>query len=63
MPPKPTDFDTIPVDMRTYIRKHTEILNVIRTELKTNALKSQQNIQDRANKDSSPLRKVTMCTY
>ena len=54
-PPKPTDFDTIPVDMRTYIRKHTEILNVIRTELKTNALKSQQNIQDRANKDSSPL--------
>lgn len=54
-PPKPTDFDTISVDMRTYVRKHSKKLHAIRTEMKTNVLASQQSMLDRANKDSNPL--------
>ena len=39
--------------MRIYIRKNTEMLCVTRTELKFNALRSQQNMQERVNKMSN----------
>ena len=54
-PPTPTDFDTIPPDMRTYVHKHAEKLNIIRSEVKINVLSSQQKMLKRANKDSNPL--------
>lgn len=52
---KPTDFDTLPVDARTYVRKHAEKLNIIRTEVKMNVLKSQENMLARANENTNPL--------
>lgn len=53
---KPTDFDTIPVDARTYVRKHAEKLNIIRTEVKENVIKSQQDMLKRANENINPLK-------
>ena len=52
---KPTDFDTLPVDTRTYVRKHAEKLNVIRTEVKNNVIRSQENMLARANENTNPL--------
>lgn len=54
-PPTPTDFETIPPDMHTYVRKHAEKLQVIRSEVKNNILLSQQKMLERANKDANPL--------
>ena len=49
------DCDTIPLDMRTYVRKHTERLNMIHSEIKNNILNLQQKMLERANKNSNPL--------
>ena len=54
-PVTPPDFDTIPLDMRTYVRKHAERLNIIRSEIKNNILTSQQRMLERANENSNPL--------
>ena len=54
-PVTPPDFDTIPLDMRTYVRKHAESLNIIRSEIKNNILTSQQKTIERVNKNSNPL--------
>ncbi|MCG8077951.1 MAG: DDE-type integrase/transposase/recombinase, partial [Candidatus Thiodiazotropha taylori] len=54
-PPTPPDFDTIPLDMRTYVRKHADKLSIIRSEVKNNILSSQQKMLERANKNSDPL--------
>lgn len=56
---KPTDFDTIPVDARTYVRKHAEKLNIIRTEVRNNVIKSQENMLTRANENTNPLQAVS----
>ena len=54
-PPKPTDFETIPPDMHTYVRKHAEKLQIIRSEVKNNIVLSQQKMLERANKNADPL--------
>ena len=41
--------------MHTYVFKHAEKLNIIRSEVKINVLPSQQKMLERANKDSFPL--------
>ena len=52
---KPSDFDSIPVDARSYVRHHADKLSIIRTEVKNNVIKSQQNMLDRANEHINPL--------
>ena len=52
---KPTDFDTIPLDARTYVRKHAEKLGIIRTEVRNNVMKSQETMLARANAKINPL--------
>ncbi len=52
---KPADMDSIPIEARTYVRKHAEKLNIIRTEMRNNVLKSQRNMLDRANETTHPL--------
>ena len=54
-PVTPLDFDTIPLDLRTFVRKHAERLNIIHSEIKNNILTSQQKMLERANKNSNPL--------
>ena len=51
----PPDCDTIPLDMRTYVRKHAERLNIIHSEIKNNILNLQQKMLERVNKNFSPL--------
>ena len=53
--PKPTDFDTIPVDVRMFVRRNAEKLNTIRQELKSNVVRSQEKMLDRANDNINPL--------
>ena len=52
---KPTDFDTIPLDARTYVQKHAEKLGIIRTEVRNNVMKSQETMLARANAKINPL--------
>ena len=52
---KPTDFDTISLDARTYVRKHAEKLEIIRTEVRNNVMKSQETMLARANAKINPL--------
>ena len=52
---KPTDFDTIPLDARTYVRKHAEKLGIICTEVRNNVMKSQETMLARANAKINPL--------
>ena len=52
---KPTNFDTIPLDARTYVRKHAEKLGIIRTEVRNNVMKSQETMLARANAKINPL--------
>ena len=52
---KPTDFDTILLDARTYVRKHAEKLGIIRTEVRNNVMKLQETMLARANAKINPL--------
>ena len=52
---KPTDFDTKPLDARTYVRKHAEKLGIIRTEVRNKFMKSQETMLARANAQINPL--------
>ena len=53
--PQITDFDSIPVNARAYVRKHGERLDMIRNEVKSNVVISQENMLERANEKTQPL--------
>ena len=53
--PKPADLGSIPSSMQNYVRTHSEQLNIIRTEMKNNVIKSQQNMLDKENKNINNL--------
>ena len=53
--PKPSDLGSVPTSMQNYVRKHSEQLKIIRTEMKNNVIKSQQNMLDRENKNVNNL--------
>ena len=53
--PKPSDLGSVPTSMQNYVREHSEQLKIIRTEMKNNVIKSQQNMLDRENKNVNNL--------
>ena len=52
---KPPDFDSLPADARSYVRRHTEKLSIFRTEVRNNVIKAQQSMLDRAYENINPL--------
>lgn len=44
----PSDFNTVPSDMKSYLRKQIDKLNIIRSEVKNNVTAYQQKMIDRA---------------
>ena len=53
--PQIAEFDSIPVNTRSYVRKHGERLAMIRNEVKNNVVISQENMLERANEKTQPL--------
>jgi hypothetical protein len=45
--PQIAEFDSIPVNARSYVRKHGERFAMIRNEVKNNVVISQENMQMR----------------
>ena len=53
--PQIAEFDSIPVNARSYVRKHGERLAMNRNEAKNNIVISQENMLERANEKTQPL--------
>lgn len=53
--PLPENYETIPPDMRTYVQRHADRLNIIRTEIKGSATRSKEKMLERVNRHTNAL--------
>ena len=58
---KPTYFDTIPLDARTYVQKHADKLGIIRTDVRNNMMKSQEAMLARTNEPRHEISNNVVC--